>query len=80
MNIDIDDYCGICKNETNYETCYCCTLCWKLICENCIVIFEKYELYTVCKNNKCITVNKILNKLFNKDVALRIALFCPNKN
>lgn len=73
-----DDFCAICKNETDYETCYCCTLCWKLVCDKCMFLFEKNTLYTVCRNDKCITTHNILHTLFNKDIAQYIAWFHPN--
>ena len=84
MESDDDDYCGCCQTETNYATSYCCTICWKLICTNCIKIFEEGTLYskpsgyTVCTNNKCLNTHNILNILFNKNIALTIASFHPN--
>ena len=77
-----DDNCGCCNRKTDYSTCYCCTLCWKLICPNCVKIFGKGWIYpdpsgyTVCNSN-CFIIHNILNNMFNKSIALYIASFQP---
>ena len=72
-----DDFCPLCKSETDYETCYCCTLCWRLVCEKCVFLFNKNTLFTICNDDKCITTYNILHILFIKDIAIKIASFTP---
>ena len=77
-----DDNCGCCYNQIDYFTCYCCTLCWNLICPNCVKVFEEDKLYydgapyTVCNSN-CFIVHNILNNMFNTYISLHIASFQP---
>jgi len=73
-----DDYCGCCKTETDYATTYFCTICQKFICSNCMKLFERGTLYTICSNKKCMDIHDILNILFNKDIAITIALLINN--
>jgi hypothetical protein len=73
-----DDFCGVCNNEIDYSTCYCCTICWKIICPKCMFIFNENTLYTLCLNNKCKYIHQILHTKFQADIAENIASHHPN--
>ncbi len=74
-----DDYCNNCNIEIDFAICYCCTICWKLICPNCIILFNKNTtLYTICKNTTCIYINKLLHIKFDANIAKYIADYHPN--
>jgi len=68
-----EDFCGLCQQEQDYSTCYCCTICWRLFCGDCIYIFDNMTLYTICLHNECIGIHQLLRTYFPNDIAMLIA-------
>jgi hypothetical protein len=61
-----EDYCDICFQIHNYINILNCFICNKIVCDKC-----NYN-FLICKKYKCIYTYKILDKLFEKDIAYNI--------